>query len=254
MTSENVIAWLLILAPLIAGALIYFSKSAAAVAKVGRLDAWLVAKYEAARDQDGGFSRFVTRPLLWALTRVLAWTEPMPDAYLRSTARVIAYGYITGLMVYVAAVVTVAALMIFIAFWVLGQFLESGSNSGGTAYARAAEREDDNLPVARRAGTFYQGGSWLTQERTGRIDAEGYIYGGGSTLTEEVVGRVDKNGRIYKGSNFLTEDLIGRIDEDGTIYRGTNALNEEKIGRIDDDGHVYSSVSWFTEKRVGQLE
>ena len=34
---------------LITGAAIYFSKSEPAVARVDRLDAWLIAKYEAAR-------------------------------------------------------------------------------------------------------------------------------------------------------------------------------------------------------------
>lgn len=159
MTSENIIAWLLILSPLIVGASICFSKSEPAVGKVDRLDAWLIAKYDAAREKEGGFNRFVARPLLWLLTRVLDWTEAMPDAYLRSGVRVTAYGYITGLTVYLVAVVTVAALMIFVAFWLLGQFLESGS--GGTTYMRRVADPDQskvpwsNIPVGFALAPFH---------------------------------------------------------------------------------------------------
>ncbi|PIQ13390.1 MAG: hypothetical protein COZ23_05760 [Hydrogenophilales bacterium CG_4_10_14_3_um_filter_58_23] len=145
MTSQDIFNWLFVLSPLIVGSTIFFLKYELAVAKIDRLDAWLIEKYEATRVKDGAFNVYVIQPLLWMLTRVMTKTESMPDAFLRSGIRVTAYAYITALVIYmlifaVALVLTVVFLMVL--FWLIAEFSEqNGAQSSSSEIVTSRERE-----------------------------------------------------------------------------------------------------------------
>ena len=260
MNTQTLWSILILGSPLFAGSVVYFGKLQPVVSGTERFNGWLVRKRSEISGKSGYFDRFLAKPLLWCLTKVMQWTDKIEDQFLRCGVRVTSYLYVIAICVYLALVAIYLAIMVTLAiiflafvFWALGQMSSSGVSAGSRSHGRVSE-DDDSMPVATRGKDIYRGSSWLTEEKAGRVDEAGNIYKGSSWLIEEKVGRIDEDGNIYRGSSWLSEEKTGRIDEDGDIYNVSSWLTEEKAGRIDEEGNIHKGSSWLSEEKVGRAK
>lgn len=210
MTSDAIVAWLLVLSPLIAGSTIYFLKSEPIVEKIDQLDAWLVEKYATTHGKDGKFQTYVIQPLLWALTRVMTKTEHMPDAFLRSGIRIAAYGYITAFalyLLYFAVVVVLTIVAFFVICYLIAEF--SGNDSG---HRSSSER----VPSREREGFF--GDKYTEHENDGgevvgvSREREGFL---GGKYTEHTNDKGEVVGKSHEREGFFGDKYTEHTNSNG---------------------------------------
>jgi Double zinc ribbon len=224
---------------------------------VYKMDDWFERSAGYLRNSEGKFRRWVLFPILWLASKFMLLSRKAPDPF--SAAAIRTYCYLATVMI-VIAIVTFA-IMLFLALFMIGITLAilSAVMGDGPSVPDIGKGLGRNIAkrAVRRTGKeqkLFEGGSWWSEKRTGRVDEDGNIYGGSSRWTDKRVGRVDDDGKIYEGSSRWTDERTGRVDKDGKVYEGSSAWTDKRTGRIDEDGKVHKGSSAWTDERSGRIE
>jgi len=215
---------ILLISPLIIGAVVVAVNSDAITTTLEKFRAWLSRKREDYSQRTGKVSRYFLTPSLSSLLKVTEWTDKVQNKGLRSGIRVTAYLYLFAIIVvvgltaaYVILIIAVAILMIWLFLWLLGHML------GGSE-----ERETREVRVPREQG-FFEGMIPFGSTEKEKLDA---LFG-------EKDLEIHDDGTIHKPPAGLTfREKIGLIDQDGDIYDTRGFANRTKIGRIDEDENI----------------
>ena len=146
-TIDRILFWLLMATPALLAALVWQLKWQPAVTASAALCGWVDRREATTRDKSGYFVSFVERPFMWCSQKLFELTSTIGDQFLRAGVRLASWGYLFGLLLFLAywvtvAVITVAIIVVF--FYILGAILgenkeESRSSSSGysprTSYA-----------------------------------------------------------------------------------------------------------------------
>jgi hypothetical protein len=232
-------------------------RSEKALDGVYRMDAWFERSANYLRSSDGKFRRWVVYPIVWLASKFMLLSHKAPDPFAAAAVRV--YCYIATVTIVLSIVAF--TIMLFLALLAIGVCLailsavmgdgpsmpDFGKQAGKKLAMRAVRRTEKEQKL-------FEGGSWWSDQRTGRVDEDGNIYEGSSFWNEKRVGRVDEDGKIYEGSSRWADERVGRVDEEGRVYEGNSAWTDQRTGRIDEDGKVYKGTSAWTDERSGRIE
>ena len=271
MELTDILLLLVLLSPILVGAIAAFGRSEALVGYAEGASDWFASKDLTLAHNHAFWRKYILRWVLWPFKKLGDLTAGIGDRFWKSGARILAYGCFALLLLFVAAALTYLAILIAVTVFVVAVIFkmlvdnsDSDSNTAATATSArvsTAYREDDRdvqhddgaMPsVGVRGHTIFSGTSWLNEELQGRVDKDGNLYKGTNWLDEERIGRIDDEGDIYSGTSWTNEVKVGRIDEDGTLYKGSNWFTEEKTGRIAADGTIHKGTNWLNEQKTGR--
>lgn len=238
--------------PLLIGLAVAVARSENATGALDRCDAWVANRRTANAQRDGRFARWAIRPVLWTFSRFGAWTQPIENVHVRAGIKAASYLYLTGLVVYLAIVVT----MIIVVFAIMGIVITllsifiDGENPWDEVGARKLR---SRMPMGKRGATIVRGSNVFNEQVEGRVDLNGNIHQGTNVFNERKVGRIDGDGNVYAGTSMMNERKVGRMDDHGRVYEGSSVFDEKVAGRIDEQGHVHEGSGFLDERRVGRI-
>lgn len=252
---------LLLLSPVLIGAIIAALNSDPANDATEKAEAWIRTRQKLVSAKTGWFSRYIANPVLSIIVQFSDWTDSLSHRGLKNGIRVASTLYLLaacgvllyGIIMFIVMIIAVLLALIFggailyFVFKVIGN-----SNSDVDMSPDKRKTVDATKMVGFRGQGLYSGSNWLDEDLKGRVDKDGNIYSGTNWLMEKRIGRISKDGTIYQGSSFLDEKIVGRVGKDGAIHKGSDWYSEKTVGRIDKDGDIYEGTNWFDEKMTGR--
>lgn len=215
---------ILLISPLVIGAVIAAVNSDAIANTLDKFRAWLSRKREDYSQRPGKVSGYFLTPSFSSLLKVTEWTDKVQHKGLQTGIRITAYLYLFAIIVivalaaaYIILLIAVAILMIWLILWLLGHML------GGSEERKVTQQRTP------REQSFFEGMIPFGSTEKEKLDA---LFG-------EKDLEIHDDGTIHKPPAGLTlREKIGFMDEDGNIYDTRGFVNRTKIGRIDEDGNI----------------
>ena len=219
-TYTTICKIIVLVTPLVIGVIIAAINNQWLNGTIEKVEPWVRRRQQSAAQKRGWFSKFVTHPPLWTITKFCDWTDGVAHRGLRSGLRVTATLYAIAawlFVLYVAFIVVVVILVLFVCLLVLGLILKLKE---GTSPGRASS---DDTRRAMHDGRSEEKETFLGGKYTQYYDKEG-----DAVATEEVKERLlggqyvqcyDKDGNEI-GTKELKETLFGgtyvqQYDEEG---------------------------------------
>jgi hypothetical protein len=210
---------ILLISPLIIGAVVAAVNSDAITNTLDKFRAWLSRKREDYSQRPSKVSQYFLSPSFSSLLKVTEWTDSVQHKGLQAGIRIAAYLYLFAIIVvvalaaaYIILLIAVAILMIWLFLWLLGHML-GGGEVRETSRGIRLPREPYNLQVF--GSTEKEKLEALFGEKDLEIEDDGTIYKPG--FIREKVGFIDDQGRIYDTRGFANRTKIGHIAEDGSV-------------------------------------
>ena len=180
MNQDTLYLLVIVLSPVLAGAMVVLLKPAFAVDWMNRFGAWAGNKKTQYSSQKGIGSRFMLRPVFWGFTKIDEGTGAIEDQFQRSGVRVAAYAYYIAPLLYVALMLTMVvaaiAFMLFV-LWLVIRILEGEGSSAGYSVRRSTlfggERTEHYDGSGRHVGHSEEKESILGGEYTQHYDKSG---------------------------------------------------------------------------------
>lgn len=221
---------ILILIPLIIGAIIAFSRRI--VAWTNKFNNWVIEKRKEFAEKEGLIPEYFFRPLFWGLFKIMEWTEKkFDDEFVRSGVRIALILYFISAVIFVASVVIlviIAIVIVFLVLIIIGWLLSLGEEKEVTYVSSKYIPRGNPLGYPTRSDVLAE----LFDIKSVEIDANSRIHEvGGLEL-----GEIDKEGDIYDTRGVI-RTKVGVIDENGDIY-DTRKMIRTKIGYIDENGQI----------------
>ena len=177
---------LLLLAPLIIGAVITALRLPTLSGTVNSIENWLKRGSARAAAREGKFARFFQRPFFGSCLAIWRWTTPIPDVHLRAGVRATTLVFVCGIAVNIIlialwGIVVIAVILIGLAIlgWILS-LSSSGERKVVTRYTTdwfgrpKQEHFDDS---GQKIGESRPDTDWLGQPKMVHKDAEGNVVG-----------------------------------------------------------------------------
>ena len=248
--NQNEGGAMLLLAPLIVGAVIVTLRLPAISGAVNAIENWLRAGSVKASARQGKFARFFQRPFFGFCLAIWRWTTRISDIHIRAGVRVTALIFVCGIAVtllVMAAYIIVAIVVIVAAFAILGWVLSLSGNSRKvktvTRYTTdwvgqpKQEHFDDS---GKKVGESRPEKDWLGQPKLVHKDAEGKVIGESRPDTDWLgqpkLVHKDAEGNVV-GESRPETDLLGQpttvhTDAEGKVTgesrEETDLLGERK--------------------------
>jgi hypothetical protein len=233
-TVNTILNTTLLVAPIVIGGIIAAINNEGLNGTIEKVEPWVRRRQQVAAQRGGWFSKYVTHPILWTVTKFCDWTDGIAHGGLKNGLRVTTTLYAIAvwlMLLYMAFIVVVIVVAIVVVLWIVGMIM-SLKDGGESEPATAAE--------TRRA--MHDGYSEEKETFSGRRYTEYYGRDGQPIATEEVKERLlggkhvqcyDKDGNEI-GTKELKERFLGgkyvqQYDKDGNEV-GTSENKERFLG------------------------
>jgi len=241
---------LILLTPLIVGAVISALRLPPVSGTVNSIENWLKRGSSKAAEREGKFARFFQRPFFGSCLAIWRWTARIPDVHLRAGVRATTLIFVCGIainFILIALYVVVVIAVIVIGFAIFGWIL-SLSNPKGNPRDDSGEnpREDsgDRKVVTRHTSDWFgrpkqehfdetgqkigesrPDTDWLGQPKMVHEDAEGNVVGEskpdtdwlGNPKTVHTDADGDFTGESKPDTDWLGQPKTVHTDADGNV-------------------------------------
>lgn len=225
---------LILLAPLIIGAVITALRLPPVSGTVNSIENRLKRGSAKAAEREGKFARFFQRPFFGSCLAIWRWTTPIPDVHLRAGVRATTLIFVCGIainliVIALYVIVVIAAILIGLAvfLWILS-LSGQGERKVVTRYTTdwfGRPKQEHFDEAGQKIGESRPDSDWLGQPKMVHKDAEGNVVGEsksdtdwlGNPKTVHMDADGNRTGESVSETDWLGAPKTVHKDADGNI-------------------------------------
>lgn len=228
----DIIVLLLALFPLLASGFIVFAEKESGVSLINRFNNWISVKHSREATSSRFWSKYVVRTVLSVLKKLAEWTERIQDPFWKAGVRILAWGYASIILVFIAVMLAYMAIVIAITIAIIVLIIYVLFQMGPQTSTESRESV-----YFSGKGTSHERESFFGDKYTEHRDTEGNVVGRSrqreSFFGDKYVEHEDVEGNIV-GKSRLRESFLGdkyteHEDSEGNVV-GESRSQENLFG------------------------